>query len=217
LANWKFAAPLNPLRVGIDLDGVLAQFDAPALELMRQIQPTGIADVVFDDITHPDTWGWPAKYGVTPATSREFWKRVCTSDTAFWNRLPVTSEVDMSLKRLLDGPDIQTYYVTSRPFAAIAATQSWLDRFGFKGTLIVVKSGTKGHVVNALGLHALIDDKMENLTDVLESCKRSCVPILLSKPWNKNDIHPYIQTVTTVREGLAVAEQAVRDARIIRS
>ena len=213
MAKWRLTKPLRPLRIGLDLDGVLALFDQPALDKMRLIQPEGISDVVFDDIEQPDRWGWTGHHGITRETNREFWKQVNGRDAEFWYRLRPTACVTDELRTYLRSPDVHPYYITSRPFGALKWTQQWLDQHDLPGTMLLAKAGTKGHLAHALGLHGMIDDKPENLTDVLSQCKLSCVPILLDKPWNKTTEHPYLLRVGTVKEGLALLEQAAQDER----
>jgi uncharacterized HAD superfamily protein len=200
---YQWTQPLAPLRIGIDIDGVLARFDRGAYQWMLDAQdgylinPTEVG--IPDESTHPRSWYWFQEYGFTRETEAAFWE-MCRNDPAWWDTLALTSDVTAWATRWLNTHE--TYFITQRPREATAVTKDWLSRHGFTGTLLVAEPATKGLLAQGLGLHAMVDDNFQNLLGVLKACRVSCLPILIERPYNNWEGHAYIQRATTLSHAI---------------
>lgn len=209
-SHFRFHSPYYPYRLGVDIDGVLANYDQAYYNWMLAHQGE-LVDPMYTEFVpgrDPVQWAWEPLYGFTKATKRAFWDYACGRDgRSFWYNLPEINPTNTQL--FADGEHVETYYITSRPTAVREVTQQWLTDRGYTGQLLIAKSGTKGHIVQALGLHAMIDDKPENLVDVLAACGRNTVPLLVDQPWNNNWNHPYVTRVASVAEGVEYAKKLI--------
>lgn len=174
------------MKLGIDIDGVLADFNTSFIHLVKQ--QTGIQLPPVSD-TYPDTWSYHRAGGVTEKQDNALWEFIKTS--SFWGQLlPMKGALD-ALERLnslsVDGHDI--YFITARPGKlAKFFTDLWLQRHGmvFPTTLV---TSNKGPVVVGLGLDIFVDDKPENNLEVLTHCELAKVRApwvyLVDAPYNK--------------------------------
>src|SRR3990167_5176986 len=155
------------LRLGIDLDGCLADFNRAFI--LRLIKETGINHFPVDGSLTLDVWDYPRKYGYTHDQVSATWASI-KADSSFWSSLPEYPTTGHDLyclvQRMEKGDDV--YFVTARVGAtAKAQTEQWLEhRMGFTPTVLI--SSDKGLVAKALGLDAYIDDRWSNATEVLE-------------------------------------------------
>src|SRR4051812_23873962 len=74
----------KPLRIGIDLDGCLADFNTAFIELIAE--QTGIQLPPVSD-TYPDCWAYHKAGGVTAEQDRKLWQTIGDSGS-FWYELP---------------------------------------------------------------------------------------------------------------------------------
>lgn len=161
------------MRVGFDVDGVLANFQPAYIDRTVSIAgrdlfpgPYGTFDIV--------TWNYPESYGYTENEMRAVWKSIAL-DKTFWTSLSRYEDVTPAFREwlhVLEGDDSQdVYFITQRPGAtAKAQTEEWLSRWlELENTPTVLVTGEKGLCAKALGLTHYLDDKTENLMDVLST------------------------------------------------
>lgn len=175
-------------RVGMDIDGVLAQFNARYVE--RVVELAG-EDLFGDDKFSPDfppLWAYPEVYGYSADLIAEVWRQI-SADRGFWLWLVAYPDARDAISRLNAAAwaGTEVVYITSRPGrSAKVQTEEWLMKFGAIRPTVVI-SGRKGDVCAALDVDAYIDDKLGNVNDVVLKSPSTRV-YLLDQPWNQRDV-----------------------------
>lgn len=188
------------MRIGIDIDGVLADFNTGFIE--RAIAVTGKDLFPARPFDIPE-WNYPEHYGYSDAEISAIWENIA-ADSTFWLKLPPYPNAMGVLERLRVLTDMghDIYFITSRP-GVVSKRQSeiWLGTHGgdFLQTPTVLISGKKGASASALDLHAYIDDRYENVVDVSRErwVKTDENPVgasktlvfLVNQPWNTGRAH----------------------------
>lgn len=154
------------MRIGFDIDGVLANF-IPRYEEMFVFE-TGRNDFPpIDPVNSVPIWNWPDLYGYTSAETRAVWQRIKTNN-AFWSTLNPTPEFSLFARWFYHNEvrDHEIYFVTSRPgINPKLQTEEWFYKhLGCPTTVLI--SEEKGEVCHALNLDLYVDDKAENIRDV---------------------------------------------------
>ena len=180
---------MRAMHLGIDLDGVLADFNRAFIETLAEV--TGRA--LIPKGTIPTVWDYPQSYGYTAEETSAAWAAV-TADHYWWLNLEalVGAADFVRHTRLFD-----TTFVTSRP-GSESRWQSalWLNRMGTSLPQVVV-AHDKGPVYEALGISHVLDDKPSHVHAALEA---GCKAILLAQPWN------VVERPALVRRGATVIE-----------
>src|SRR5262245_32326114 len=195
------------LRVGFDMDGVVADFASA----FRDIE----CDLFGADTTDP-TPNAPEEEkehtpdrATDPSVSRQesdrrrraVWDRIrATPD--FWTTLQPTDPVavrQLHTQMLRCGWEV--VFITQRPSTAGETvqrqTQRWLVRHGFDMPSVVVIAGSRGAAINALRLTHHVDDSPQNCVDV--KTDSTAMPILIVR-------HPDDSTARQARRlGMGVA------------
>ena len=188
------------LRLGIDVDGIVANFTPKYLE--KLIELSGHRPE-WDATKDPDCWNWAKKYGFSHSHNEAFWEHAKSPEgEGVWSDLQplVTSDEVTLLQHYIDNEDV--YFISNRALCHRRTTDRWLRRVLGDREFTTILTREKGMMANALQLHGLIDDKPKNLTKTLEYCGLVCVPVLVNRPWNQEQISPYIHRVHTIAEGL---------------
>lgn len=186
------------MRLGLDLDGVLADFDSSYRQLIEEVtqRPLPVAD--------PTVWDWPVTCGVTPEEEAEVWRRIHHS-REFWAALGdapnFTADTCRALADISRFHDV--YFITARPSRyAKHQTEQWLIRHGLPPCALMTEH--KGLAAKVLNLHVYVDDRPENvLATVCES--PTTRTYLQRRSWNRTCTHmPAIATLDELfeREGL---------------
>ena len=186
-----------PLRIGIDLDGVLADMDAELLRqaeilfgdtITRRLQKPPIQPVVPPPAGRP---GDPAdnegsgrppeaaldntppllKVNMTPRQQQKLWQHV-TATEDFWERL---DELEPGVVKRLGGLAIERrweiIFLTKRPATAGSTaqrqTQRWLEAKGFQLPSVFVVQRSRGRIAAAFDLDVVVDDRPENCLEVV--------------------------------------------------
>jgi hypothetical protein len=178
------------LRLGFDMDGVLADLNAALVrEAMRlfpglELRPSA-ADVSVSpgaaDPSAPE--GDPAEVtppalSLTRRQERQLWDAVRAIPN-FWETLPETEPGIVSrLASTARERRWEVMFLTSRPRTlgdpVQLQSQRWLERHGFSLPALFVVSTARGRIAHALELEVIVDDRPENCLDVaLESKARA--------------------------------------------
>lgn len=187
----------NAVKIGIDIDGVLANFNPKYIDLI--IKTTG-KDLFPPRPFEIKTWSYPSTYGYTFTDEELTWNKILNNDT-FWFALPAydwTAEaIDQLHGRSIRGDFV--YFITSRPGVyAKQQTEDWLRTHnsilrpsGWRDYVpTVLITSEKGSAAKLLDLDYYIDDKMENCEDVIGRSPKTQVYIM-DQPWNRERISSY--------------------------
>jgi hypothetical protein len=194
-----------PLRIGFDLDGVLADMES---ELVRQAEvlfgapmtrrlqaraagsPAAAAAVATGKAedaagssvsTEPPADAIPPllKLNMTARQQRRLWRHVESIDN-FWETLhELEPGVIQRLASIAADRRWEIIFLTKRPASAGATaqvqTQRWLESKGFTLPSVFVVQRSRGRIAAALGLDVVIDDRPENCLDVVVDSKARAI------------------------------------------
>ena len=189
------------LRIGFDLDGVLADMES---ELVRQSEilfgepmtrrleeraaEAGDAPAVAEAPPAPPA-GAPGsapvfappvnRLNMTTRQQRRLWQHVKSIDN-FWEGLAeLEPGVIQRLASLASDRRWEIIFLTKRPetVGATAQVQSqrWLESKGFALPSVYVVQGSRGRIAAALGLDIVVDDRPENCLDVVVDSKARAI------------------------------------------
>lgn len=148
------------LKIGIDLDGVLANFIAEYRKVCSQVSGR---------ILPTDQVDWDASnWELTKAQHDEAWKIITATDNFYANLKPLESCIIEKVKELAD--KYRLYFITTRPPTAGWPIENqsawWIEYFCNLRFPTVIVSKEKGQVAAALGLDAFLDDAPANIENV---------------------------------------------------
>jgi len=212
------------LRIGFDLDGVLADMDAALREHCERLfgtargeAPSARNGAPADDSEEAATM--PAETPVVQLDlsvrqERQLWRHVSTVEN-FWESLPeIEPGAIARLASLARERAWEIIFLTKRPRTAGATaqvqSQRWLEARGFLLPSVFVVQGSRGRIAKALDLDIVVDDRPENCLDVItESSARAILVWRSSEATTAQRLG--IGTVSTVGECLNICEEI--DAR----
>jgi hypothetical protein len=162
------------LRVGFDLDGVVADFRTAFLEAAARI-------LGHDAIRRP-TSPLPDLDAVSATDAKRVWK-VITETPNWWLGLaPYEPDQIARLYQLARRYRWEVSFLTSRiPTAGDSVqfqSQAWLEAHGFYMPAVVTVPGSRGEVANALRLDVIIDDQFLNCLEVVGGSQTKAMLIL---------------------------------------
>jgi FMN phosphatase YigB (HAD superfamily) len=190
------------MRIGFDVDGVLANFNAAYMRLVTEVTGRNL----FPKDYEPHTWNYPETFGYTKDEVTETWRRIGL-DPEFWYRLsplPGAYTLQDNWRKILDaGHDV--VFATARPgLNPEMQTAAWLRNVGVTYTDVTVTNG-KGPFCLDRYVDCYIDDKLENIQDVVKTSPATRA-YLLDRAYNAADDFPrrYVRVPTV--EAFFVAE-----------
>lgn len=165
--------------IGVDIDGVLADFNGSFIE--RVIQVTGEDKFPPRPFDIP-LWNYPEHYGYTAEENSAVWENI-KSDRTFWRTLEPYPDARAALAYLDEVTrHDDLYFVTARPgVAAKIQTEYWLTTHGYEYPTVLIASD-KASIAQALKFDVYIDDRWENC-EAVRTRSRAKV-FLMSRPWN---------------------------------
>ena len=194
------------LRIGFDLDGVLADMEP---ELVRQ------AEILFGESmtrvlekragsgpptpdpaeaaqpAEPPLDSAPAleRLNMTSRQQRRLWRHIESIEN-FWQTLQETEPgIVARLYKLASDRRWEIIFLTKRPtsagFTSQVQSQRWLESKGFSLPSVYVVQKSRGRIAEALGLDIVIDDRPENCLDIVTDSKARSILI-----WREPDKLP---------------------------
>ena len=165
------------LRIGVDVDGVLANFRAAfhnaAQECLRRVikepeDPKSSQALLENDVQR--VWEWVAKR------------------TNWWMELePYEPDQIARLYSETRAKGWEVVFMTNRPPSAGESvqfqTQWWIERHGFYLPAVMTVPGSRGEIANSLRLDLVIDDLPINCVEVVSAS--SCKALLLLRTHDK--------------------------------
>lgn len=210
------------LRLGVDLDGTLADLGASLDSLSSlKAEPTGEPhepryDTSGSETTARRVLGGAEALRNTPhlkGASSQVWRRASEIED-FWETLDEIEPGSVcALDKLGRERGWETIFLTSRPGSRGSTTQRqsqrWLVDKGFVLPSVFVTNGSRGKIADALGLDVVVDDNPENCVDV--TTDSNARPVLV---WRgvRNDVPNGVKklgvgAVSTMTECLTLLEQ----------
>lgn len=153
-------AYLNQPKVGLDFDGVLADFSSA---YKQRLIEAGVENYPQDEQPH---WSFP--YG-----TNEVWDKI-KSDESFW----------LNLKPLCDPEDLAfpvEVYISKRSIP-VEWSQKWVVRNGFPAAPIIHVEHSKVDAVRGANIDIFVDDSVKNFVE-LNRAKLHC--LLMDAPYNR--------------------------------
>jgi hypothetical protein len=160
------------LRLGVDVDGVVADFRTAFRSLAERELGRAAADAETE-LSRPDV--------------ERLWKRVAET-TNWWLDVP-PYEPDQ-IGRLYEHARRSRWevvFLTSRPASAGDSvqlqTQVWLERLGFYlPAVITTPAGARGELARSLRLDLALDDRMVNCLEIISASNAKAVLIARGTP-----------------------------------
>lgn len=158
---------MKPLRIGVDLDGVLVNFDRGWIKHIAK--HTGKNIVLPPE--GPTRWDWDLAGGVTKAEEVMLWQKA-NADPFFWDNLRPLPEATYALDKFdifSRTGTLEVFFITHRASAsARIQSERWLHRWGMLFPNVILATGAKhkAQLAKTLELNAFIDDKLENIEEV---------------------------------------------------
>ncbi|HUF47564.1 MAG TPA: hypothetical protein VMM93_07075 [Vicinamibacterales bacterium] len=180
------------MRIGFDLDGVLADLHTPFARMARELfpeldqgrverepgvpPPPGLAD---EDTEDPGEDLPPPGLALSRRQADAVWRAVGQT-VDFWETLgEIESGAIRRLALLADTRRWEVIFLTSRPRSAGRTvqrqSQRWLERLGFSHPSAFVVHGSRGRIAQALDLDAVVDDRPDNCLDVALESKAGAI------------------------------------------
>lgn len=158
------------MRIGFDIDGVLADFIGSYQRLF--VEESGGNLFGPSDHIDPPCWDWPQYRGYSDSVVGRVWARI-TADDTFWMNLNPMGNV-LTLGQMLYELERkhEVYFITNRAGLRVKRqTEIWLiDHLRYPARCqgvfpTVLVSSAKGVMCKALNLDVYIDDNYENCAD----------------------------------------------------
>lgn len=183
--------------VGIDVDGIVANFFAAYENLIVEVSGKDLFPARYP-VLLPPVWNWPQAWGYSEEVIGEAWRYIKSSPT-FWTELTPLPYAREFLEHL-DKSDHEVYFITDRPgLAPQMQTQLWLSDHGFFGPNVIISRKGKGAVAAALSLDVYIDDKGENILDVVQKSPSTRV-YMLKYPYNEEFVAQAPRTLLSLQD-----------------
>jgi 5' nucleotidase, deoxy (Pyrimidine), cytosolic type C protein (NT5C) len=161
----------RPFHIGLDLDGVFADFNTAALDLLHEL----FGPPRNEDWEGPTTWNWWSDAGYKASESDTLWKVIRDPASQFWlRRVAPYRGAPQCLKALINGAmdrGLAFTFLTTRP-GRTARPQSieWLRRYVARGwapqVICCPNAEGKGRIAAGMQLDAFIDDSWPNVQAV---------------------------------------------------
>lgn len=174
------------MRIGFDVDGVLADFVSAHSELIKE--KTGVELPAQSD-SFPDIWSYD-KRALGEEKAREVFGEIANSFN-FWMRLAPLPEGERILKQLSQiETSHQLYFITNRMGkTAKFQTEAWLLKWFQLPTVLI--AADKAPIIKSLGLELYIDDRPETCSEVAEATDGKTLVLMPERPYNRNVIVDY--------------------------
>ena len=174
------------LRIGFDLDGVVADFRTAFLDVAGKL-------LGHDAIRHP-RHRMPDFDAVSAADAKRVW-RVITETPNWWLGLAPYEPAQIArLYQLARRYRWEVSFLTSRiPTAGDSVqfqSQTWLEAYGFYMPAVVTVPGSRGEIANALRLDMIIDDQFLNCLEVVGASQTKAILLLQTGDPASNNRRP---------------------------
>lgn len=176
--------PIDDIRIGLDVDGVLANFQRAVINKARVLGYS-----FYDHYTEWTSWSAEQDY---PKTFAEIWDEL---DDEFWlYEVPPIEKAHVNFQ-------VDAYF-TARSLVPNGLTEAWLDMHGFPEAPVyrVDESHEKeDHLMNE-GIEIYVDDKPETVEN-LQRSEYEGLELLMLAPHNiDSGVYPRIQYLNQLHD-----------------
>jgi hypothetical protein len=191
------------LRIGIDVDGVLADFRSA----FRMASTSSVGPDVGEQ-ADPKSSAALAQKDVA-----RVWEQIGRTSNWWMTLRPYEPDQVARLYSLTRAAGWEVFFLTNRPASAGDTvqfqTQWWIERHGFYLPAVLTVPGSRGEVANALRLDLVIDDLILNCVEVVSGSTAKGLLLLRNgdKAAEKHAIDRGIGVVPTLAEALVVVER----------
>jgi hypothetical protein len=159
------------LRLGFDIDGVLANF--------RLAFRAAAMRIVHGDIEDFDPESPADESPLSPYDVKRVWDHIAKTPN-WWMEIDAYEPEQIArLYSLARAAAWEVYFLTKRPPSAGDSiqfqTQWWIERFGFYLPSVLTTPGSRGDVANALRLDLLVDDQLINCVEVVSASSTKAI------------------------------------------
>jgi uncharacterized HAD superfamily protein len=177
--------------LGLDIDGVIADFITPFLKLLEMRHGTGPIDPA--SITDPN-------FMQHPFLTREAIFECMESasyDPEFWRAMTplLSSEQWEKLEEL--GRAHELVFVTHRwvrdTYDIHQVTCEWLRRHGLTKPVVYFTQEKKSALIRKLGIELFVDDRHENCEDI--ATETAAAVLMPHRPYNQAFRHPKVRRI----------------------
>ena len=184
------------MMVGLDIDGVLADFLPPFLKLLEKrvgngpIDPLSIVDPSF--IRHPVISQELISECMTEVSyNPSFWEDLAPLATAKqWQELENLSQ-EQKLVFVTHRYERDTYSIQQ-------LTCEWLKKHGVSKPIVYFTQTYKSELVRQLKLELFVDDRHENCFDIAENT--DAVVMMPHRSYNNSFQHPKVRRIQDLEE-----------------
>jgi hypothetical protein len=194
------------LRLGFDIDGVLANFRAAFRDAAVRIVRGEIDD--FDPVDTPES-----ESPLSPDDVRRVWDYIAKSPN-WWMEIDAYEPEQIArLYSLTRAAGWEVFFMTKRPPSAGDSvqfqTQWWIERFGFYLPSVLTVPGSRGDIANALRLDLLVDDQLINCVEVVSASPTKAILMQRTHDAGARDhaTSRGIGVVSTLADALGVIER----------
>ncbi|PYR95027.1 MAG: hypothetical protein DMF84_03285 [Acidobacteria bacterium] len=192
------------LRIGVDVDGVLADFrssfHAAAIRVLRRD-----VDTTNDSPQNPGA--------LAPQDVRRVWDYIGKTQNWWMEVEAYEPEQIARLYSLTRAAGSEVFFLTKRPPTSGDSvqfqTQWWIERLGFYLPAVLTVPGSRGDIANGLRLDLILDDQMINCVEVVSATPTKAL-LMQRTPDNaarEHAINRGIGVVSTLAEAVSMIER----------
>lgn len=166
----------SKMVIGVDIDGVLANFVAGFRPLVRIMYGT--------DPGPATSWTWYRSVVKSDEDNTRLWEWLW-ENTWFWRRLvplPGAEDALLRLRAAIRAGHL-VYFITHRPQAAHGATVGWLMDYGIAHPQVILGKNKRA-ICEAIGVTHYIDDYEENVQKFTDGTLSPVAAVLCSAEHN---------------------------------
>jgi len=165
------------LRLGFDLDGVVADFRTAFLDVA--------ATVVGREAIQKPGSPMPELDAVSAEEAKRVWKMITATPNWWMGLAPYEPAQIARLYQLARRFRWEVSFLTTRiPTAGDSVqfqSQAWLEAYGYYMPAVVTVPGSRGEIANGLRLDVIVDDQFLNCLEVVGASQTKAILILQHK------------------------------------